>query len=336
MRLEKSFATLGCVSDSSVHMNGRVYDYNLGRFLSVDPFIQAPGNSQSMNPYSYIMNNPLAGTDPSGYKAEKEKFKGREGSGSICKRGGGVATGCQNVVINPNSKGSVASNNGAKLKLTTTVSGGAKEVEEVTSKLKEEGYTSISSTENEDGTVTNNLTIVITGGTNADNMEFKKEEGKSANLSDKAVKKMARRLKGYFKQAKIKGAAALKLYCAASPTDCSGFTVKDFENANFNWEKKMFFRKESKKSKGFTGAYVDRSGKIPVIRLYSGGIALQGNGISVDALAEVLIHEFRHVTPHGESITKYRYKNNKQIPYKQRPHEIDAFAFSKRVMKHAN
>ena len=50
-----------------IHMNGRVYDYNLGRFLSVDPFIQEPGNSQSMNPYSYIMNNPLAGTDPSGY-----------------------------------------------------------------------------------------------------------------------------------------------------------------------------------------------------------------------------------------------------------------------------
>lgn len=50
-----------------IHMNGRVYDYNLGRFLSVDPFIQNPGNSQSLNPYSYIMNNPLAGTDPSGY-----------------------------------------------------------------------------------------------------------------------------------------------------------------------------------------------------------------------------------------------------------------------------
>lgn len=51
-----------------IHMNGRAYDYNLGRFLSVDPFVQAPGNSQSMNPYSYIMNNPLAGTDPTGYE----------------------------------------------------------------------------------------------------------------------------------------------------------------------------------------------------------------------------------------------------------------------------
>ncbi|WP_086932711.1 RHS repeat-associated core domain-containing protein [Agarilytica rhodophyticola] len=50
-----------------IHMNGQGYDYNLGRFLSVDPIIQAPGNSQSLNPYSYIMNNPLSGTDPTGY-----------------------------------------------------------------------------------------------------------------------------------------------------------------------------------------------------------------------------------------------------------------------------
>jgi RHS repeat-associated protein len=50
-----------------IHMNGRVYDYRLGRFLSVDPLIQAPLNSQSLNPYSYIMNNPLSGTDPTGY-----------------------------------------------------------------------------------------------------------------------------------------------------------------------------------------------------------------------------------------------------------------------------
>ena len=50
-------------------MNGRVYDYNLGRFMSVDPVIQSPTNSQSINPYSYIMNNPLAGTDPTGYSS---------------------------------------------------------------------------------------------------------------------------------------------------------------------------------------------------------------------------------------------------------------------------
>jgi RHS repeat-associated protein len=53
-----------------IHMNGRVYDYNVGRFMSVDPFVHA--GSQGLNPYSYIMNNPLAGTDPSGYSPEKE------------------------------------------------------------------------------------------------------------------------------------------------------------------------------------------------------------------------------------------------------------------------
>jgi len=50
-----------------IHMNGRVYDYGLGRFTGVDPFIQFPLNSQSLNPYSYILNNPLSGTDPTGY-----------------------------------------------------------------------------------------------------------------------------------------------------------------------------------------------------------------------------------------------------------------------------
>lgn len=50
-----------------IHMNGRAYDYELGRFLSVDPIIQFPTNSQSLNPYSYIVNNPLSGTDPTGY-----------------------------------------------------------------------------------------------------------------------------------------------------------------------------------------------------------------------------------------------------------------------------
>jgi GH24 family phage-related lysozyme (muramidase) len=53
-------------------MNGRVYDYNVGRFLSVDPFVHQ--GSQGINPYSYILNNPLAGTDPTGFKPEIEEF----------------------------------------------------------------------------------------------------------------------------------------------------------------------------------------------------------------------------------------------------------------------
>ncbi len=50
-----------------IHMNGRVYDPELGRFMSADPFVQALYNSQSYNRYSYVFNNPLSFTDPSGY-----------------------------------------------------------------------------------------------------------------------------------------------------------------------------------------------------------------------------------------------------------------------------
>lgn len=49
-----------------IHMNGRVYDPLIGRFLSPDDYVQFPENSQSYNRYSYVLNNPLSYTDPSG------------------------------------------------------------------------------------------------------------------------------------------------------------------------------------------------------------------------------------------------------------------------------
>ena len=54
-----------------IHMNGRVYDPLLGRFLSADPHIQYPLNLQSHNRYSYVLNNPLSYTDPSGFFLSK-------------------------------------------------------------------------------------------------------------------------------------------------------------------------------------------------------------------------------------------------------------------------
>ena len=48
--------------------SGRIYDPQLGRFLSADSIIQFPGNQQSLNRYSYVLNNPLSYTDPSGHK----------------------------------------------------------------------------------------------------------------------------------------------------------------------------------------------------------------------------------------------------------------------------
>ena len=50
-----------------IHMNGRVYDPRLGRFTSADPIVQFPHYSQSFNHYSYVLNNPLSLTDPSGH-----------------------------------------------------------------------------------------------------------------------------------------------------------------------------------------------------------------------------------------------------------------------------
>lgn len=52
-------------------MNGRIYDPTLGRFLQADPHIQAPLNSQNYNRYSYVLNNPMSYTDPSGYFFKK-------------------------------------------------------------------------------------------------------------------------------------------------------------------------------------------------------------------------------------------------------------------------
>jgi RHS repeat-associated protein len=49
------------------HMNGRVQDAVIGRFLSPDPFVTQPGYTQSFNRYAYVYNNPLSNTDPSGF-----------------------------------------------------------------------------------------------------------------------------------------------------------------------------------------------------------------------------------------------------------------------------
>ncbi len=70
-----------------IHMNGRVYDPSIGRFLSADPHIQAPLNTQSYNRYSYVLNNPLKYTDPSGYFLKKI-FRGiKKGLKKIVKYG---------------------------------------------------------------------------------------------------------------------------------------------------------------------------------------------------------------------------------------------------------
>ncbi|WP_223598281.1 RHS repeat-associated core domain-containing protein [Chryseobacterium sp. GVT01B] len=49
-----------------IHMNARIYDPIMRRFLSPDTIIQDPFNTQSYNKFGYVTNNPLLYTDPSG------------------------------------------------------------------------------------------------------------------------------------------------------------------------------------------------------------------------------------------------------------------------------
>ena len=49
-----------------IHMNARLYDPILGRFLSPDPYVQLPDFTQAMNRYGYCMNRPLCYVDKNG------------------------------------------------------------------------------------------------------------------------------------------------------------------------------------------------------------------------------------------------------------------------------
>ena len=56
-----------------IHMNGRLFDPTSGRFVSADPLIQTPTDPQSFNRYSYVRNNPLSATDPTGFVETRVK-----------------------------------------------------------------------------------------------------------------------------------------------------------------------------------------------------------------------------------------------------------------------
>ncbi len=53
-----------------INMNARIYDPYLGRFLSADPVLPDAGDMQAFNRYSYVTNNPLKFTDPTGHAGE--------------------------------------------------------------------------------------------------------------------------------------------------------------------------------------------------------------------------------------------------------------------------
>jgi RHS repeat-associated protein len=52
------------------YYNARYYDPAIGRFISADTIVTNPANPQSLNRYSYCLNNPLKYTDPTGHAEE--------------------------------------------------------------------------------------------------------------------------------------------------------------------------------------------------------------------------------------------------------------------------
>ena len=71
--INNEFTTKGFTGHESVdevgiiHMNGRIYEPRLARFLQADPKIDGADTTQGYNRYSYVQNKPLIATDPSSY-----------------------------------------------------------------------------------------------------------------------------------------------------------------------------------------------------------------------------------------------------------------------------
>jgi len=62
-----------------VNMNGRIYVPSGSMFLSPDPHVTDPGNTQSFNRYSYVNNSPLSFTDPTGFDLDPITVNGSLG-----------------------------------------------------------------------------------------------------------------------------------------------------------------------------------------------------------------------------------------------------------------
>ncbi|MYM67691.1 hypothetical protein GTP45_12715 [Pseudoduganella sp. FT55W] len=83
-----------------VHLNGRVYDPGIGRFISADPFVTDWSNGQSLNRYSYVLNSPLNYTDPSGYEEQSVPSVVVTGSlnGALGSSGGSIGAGSSSSI----------------------------------------------------------------------------------------------------------------------------------------------------------------------------------------------------------------------------------------------
>ncbi len=78
-------------SDGLMYYGARYYDAALGRFISADTIVPNIYNPQDLNKYSYVRNNPLKYTDPTGHMLTCDDDCGSEGMGEV---GGGDVSEC--------------------------------------------------------------------------------------------------------------------------------------------------------------------------------------------------------------------------------------------------
>ncbi len=71
-----------------MYYGARFYDGALGRFIQPDTIVPEPGDPQALNRYSYVLNNPLRYTDPTGMFSENAVYSyilnGECGGSSEC------------------------------------------------------------------------------------------------------------------------------------------------------------------------------------------------------------------------------------------------------------
>jgi RHS repeat-associated protein len=94
--------------NSFIDMNGRIYDADARRFLTPDPHVTDPLNSQSLNRYSYVWNNPVNLTDPTGFDPDGGdeivlEDKGGYGPGSAYLFGSGFGTNTVSIATSNSS-----------------------------------------------------------------------------------------------------------------------------------------------------------------------------------------------------------------------------------------
>jgi RHS repeat-associated protein len=85
MFTDKLFTGQRQISELGIyHYGARFYSPKLGRFLSADTIVPGYANPQNLNRYSYVINNPLRYTDPTGHMLSENEYGGGCSTSGFC------------------------------------------------------------------------------------------------------------------------------------------------------------------------------------------------------------------------------------------------------------